>query len=211
MGQKINPKSLRLPLTKDWQSHWFSPKKQYTSRLIQDFKIRRLIKQKLGEVAGLDRIIIKRQADEITADLYSSRPGIIIGRQGKGIQDLKEWLINQLTEKSGGRAKINLQIIEIKIPDLQAELVAQNIGYQISKRVYYKRAVKQAITKMMQAGAKGVKVQVSGRLGGSDIARTEKFGQGSIPSTTLRVKIDFAVHHAQTTYGTIGIKVWIHK
>lgn len=205
MGQKIHPDSIRLILTKNWNSKWFASKKDFANFLIEDIKIRKAILNQYGANSGIAKIIIERNPQELTLNIHTSKPGVLIGRQGKGINDLKALLakINKL--------KIRLNIIEIKNPDMIAQLVAANIGQQITKRISYRRAMKQAIEKTMQAGAKGVKIMASGRLSGAEIARKELMSQGTIPSSNLKKNIDFAIFHTKTTYGIIGIKVWINK
>lgn len=205
MGQKIHPDSIRLILTKNWNSKWFAGKKDFANFLIEDIKIREAIHNQYGANSGIAKIIIERNPQELTINIHTSKPGVLIGRQGKGINDLKALLakINKL--------KIRLNIIEIKNPDMVAQLVAANIGQQITKRISYRRAIKQAIEKTMQAGAKGVKIMASGRLSGAEIARKELMSQGTIPSSNLKKNIDFAIFHTKTTYGIIGIKVWINK
>ncbi|TSC93391.1 MAG: small subunit ribosomal protein S3 [Candidatus Berkelbacteria bacterium Licking1014_7] len=209
MGQKVNPISIRLPLNKNWRSIWYAKGKVYTEFLIQDAKIRKAIAEKVGPSAGIDKIIIKRSADEIKVQIHTSKPGLLIGRQGQGINDVKSFILKKVFKNQ--KTNLHLEIMEYKKPELSATIVAENIGYQISKRMHYKRAIKQAIAKTKDAGAKGIKVQVSGRLAGKEIARSEKYQQGQIPTSTFRANIDFSVYHAQTTYGTIGIKVWIYK
>ena len=204
MGQKIHPNSIRLSLTKDWNSKWFANKKDFANFLIEDIKIRQCILNHYGLNSGISKIIIERNPQELILNVHTSKPGILIGRQGKGINDLKE-LLNKMN-----KLKIRLNVIEIKKPDLIAELVAANIGQQITKRISYRRAIKQAIEKTMQAGAKGIKVVASGRLQGAEIARKETMSQGTVPSSNLKKNIDFAIFHTKTTYGIIGIKVWIH-
>lgn len=203
MGQKINPISLRLGIQKNWTSRWFA-KKDFSKNLIEDIQIRQLIQKNLGGRGGVDKIIIERDQKQITLNIHTSKPGVIIGRQGKGIDALAELL----KQKLGHPVKIN--IIEVRKSDLSAQIVAENISIQITKRMPYRRVVKQALERTMQSGALGIKVQVSGRLNGGEIARSEKFSDGSIPSTTLDAKIDYALVHAMTTYGIIGVKVWIY-
>lgn len=210
MGQKINPISYRLQINKKWKSLWYKPKADFKDSLIQDIKIRELVNTKVGEQASIEKIIIKRNARDVKIEIHSSRPGILIGRQGQGIKDLKKFLINKLA-MPGQKSKLDIDVMEIKNPDSVAQLVAQNIGYQLTKRIYYKRAVKHAMTKVMQSGVTGVKIQISGRLGGAEISRSEKYIDGPVPTSTLRANIDFAIYHSQTTYGTVGIKVWIYK
>lgn len=205
MGQKIHPDSIRLTLTKNWNSKWFASKKDFGNFLVEDIKIRSAIFNQYGTNSGIAKIVIERNPQELTLNIHSSKPGVLIGRQGKGINDLKILLskINKL--------RIRMNIIEIKNPDMLASLVAANIGQQITKRISYRRAIKQAIEKTMQAGAKGIKVIASGRLNGAEIARKETMSQGTISSSNLKKNIDFAIFHTKTTFGVIGIKVWINK
>lgn len=209
MGQKVNPTSFRLPIVKNWNSRWFAGR-DYAKYLIEDFRLRTAIEKKLGVNAAVEHIDIERNRDTITIRIHTARPGVIIGRSGQGINDLKDYLINSLY-KGQPSGKIKLEIIEIKVPELSASLVAQNIGSQLSRRISFRRAVKQAVEKTMAKGAKGVKVCVSGRLGGAEIARTEKFGAGSVPLGNLRADIDYHIYHARTTFGVIGVKVWIYR
>lgn len=209
MGQKVNPISLRLTLNKKWSSKWFD-KVNYRTNLIEDIKIRDFCKKKLGTNAAIALIEISRNQNHIRIDIHSSRPGVIIGRSGQGITDLKTGLIREILHNRKP-STININIIEIKIPELSAELVAQNIGNQISHRIAYRKAAKQAMEKTMQRGALGIKIQVSGRLNGAEIARSEKFNKGSVPLGNFKANIDYAICHAQTTYGVIGVKVWLYK
>lgn len=205
MGQKISPLSIRLRFIKTWKSKWFATRSEYAKYVLDDSRIRKTVKEKYGDNSGIRDIIIKRNPQEINLDIQTSKPGILIGRQGKGVQDLKKLLENKTS------SKIHLNIIEIKKPDLEAPLVAANIGNQITKRMPHRRAAKHAIEKVMNAGAKGVKVMVSGRLRGAEIARRETYSQGAMPLSSINKNIDYAIHHAQTTYGVIGVKVWIYK
>ena len=202
MGQKINPKSIRLGLRKNWDSQWFSDKK-YCDFVIEDYQIRKSVSEKLPKGAIGD-VKIERRTGEVNVNVHTSRPGIVIGRSGQGTIDLKNMLQKKIKDK------INVNIIEIRKPELHACLVAQNIAYQLEKRVAFRRAMKQAIQRAIEAGAKGIKVKVSGRLGGADIARSETLSAGSIPLQTFRAEIDYSCVDAITTYGTIGVKVWIY-
>lgn len=204
MGQKVNPTSLRLALNKDWQAKWFAPK-AYKDFLIEDVKIREIIKNNLPK-AAVGKIDITRNNREIIIAIYTSRPGIVIGRSGEGTDRLKK-LINKVVSK--GEVKIN--IFEIKNPETNAILIAEIIALQIEKRIAFRRAVKQAISKAKAKGVLGIKIKVSGRLNGIEIARSETFSFGPMPLQTLRSKIDYAKVDAYTTYGVIGIKVWIYK
>lgn len=215
MGHKVNPISLRLQINKNWQSKWFADR-DFASKLAGDIQIRKALAVKLGKSAGVASTEIIRDQDTIKLVIRTSKPGILIGRSGQGINDLRAYLVkhcpNLRNPKTGLAAqKIEIEIVEVKTPDLTAEVVAQNIAYQIEKRLPYKRAVKQAIGKAMDAKAKGVKVAVAGRLGGAEIARREHYGAGSVPLGRLRADIDFSHVDALTTYGIIGVKVWIYK
>jgi len=214
MGQKVNPQSFRLPLNKEWQSKWFG-KHDFAANIAEDNEIRGAITKKFGKTAGIGRVEILRDRDSITINIHTSRPGIIIGRSGQGINDLRISVIKNAqtfrTRSSNELPKIKIEIVEIKNPETHAQLVAENIALQLEKRIAYKRAVKMAISKAMEARAKGVKIQVSGRLNGAEIARSEKYGESSVPLGRLRADIDYGYAMALTTYGTIGIKVWIYK
>lgn len=215
MGHKVNPKSFRLPITRDWQAKWFG-KHDFSMNLISDIEVRKALQNKFGKTAGVSRVDIARAQGVVKVVIHTSKPGIIIGRSGQGINDIKFAIIKNcpsLRNPSTGLAKekIEIEILEIKTPDLEAEIVAQQVAYQIEKRIAYKRAIKQAIGRTMDARAKGVKIAVSGRLNGAEIARREHYGQGSVPLGRLRADIDFAKVDALTTYGIIGVKVWIYK
>lgn len=207
MGQKINPISNRLPLTNAWQSRWFGGNK-FREYLVADFKIRDFIKKKLNN-AGVRLITIIRSRDKISIEIITSKPGLVIGRGGQGINDLKALLQKEFYPK--GTPVVRIDIVEDRNPELSAELVAQNIGNQIERRIPYRRACKQTLEKTMTKGAKGIKIIVSGRLNGAEIARTEKFQDGSIPLSRFKIDIDYAVYHARTTYGVVGVKVWINR
>ncbi len=209
MGQKVNPISLRLPIEKNWTSKWFA-KRDFAIFLIQDLKIRDFIAKKLGTNASVEKVEVLRNRDNITVKVYSARPGVIIGRSGQGINALKEAVEKEIF-KNQPKQKIRLEIVEIKSPEMSAPLVAQSVGSQISRRVGYRRAVKQALEKTMAKGAKGIKIRVGGRLNGAEIARNEKFSAGTVPLGNLRAIIDYSIFHAVTTYGVIGVKVWIYK
>lgn len=215
MGHKVNPKSFRLQINKNWQSKWFATR-DFAKKLTSDIEIRKALAKRFSKISGVASVEIIRDQDSIKVVIATSKPGILIGRSGQGINDLKLYLVKScpsLRNSNTGMAntKIDLEIVEIKNPDLSAEIVAQNIAYQIEKRLPYKRAAKQAIKKTMEAKAKGVKVALAGRLGGAEIARREHYGAGSVPLGRLRADIDFAQVDALTTYGMIGVKVWIYK
>ena len=203
MGQKVNPYGIRLGINKTWSSRWFS-KKEYTKLLHQDLEIKKYVEKKLKN-ASISKINIERAAKKLRLSIYSSRPGIIIGKKGADIETLK----NDLSKMSN--LEVFLDIKEIRKPEVEARLVAENIATQLEKRISFRRAMKKAVQSAMRLGAKGVKVVCSGRLGGAEIARTEKYHEGSVPLHTLRGDIDYATAEAETTYGICGIKVWINK
>ena len=206
MGQKVNPVSFRMGMSQSWKSKWFSDK-NYVVYLKQDVLMRRYLKKKLKD-AGVSRIEIKRSADDMTLVIYSSRPGIIIGRGGTGIEDLKKDLIKRFVKD---QKKLNISIEEIKKPMLSSGIVLQGIIDQVEKRMPYRKVMKKTIERVMEAGAKGVKIKLAGRLNGVEIARKETLGKGRLPLHTLRANIDYSRGAAATTYGAIGIKVWIYK
>jgi small subunit ribosomal protein S3 len=203
MGQKVNPNGIRLGINKTWSSRWFS-KKQYSTLLHQDLEIKKYVKEKLKN-ASISKVNIERAAKKLRISIYSSRPGIIIGKKGADIESLK----NKLTILSN--LEVFLDIKEVRKPEVEAKLVAENIATQLEKRVSFRRAMKKAVQSSMRLGAIGVKVLCSGRLGGAEIARSEKYHEGSVPLHTLRSDIDYATAEAATTYGICGIKVWINK
>ncbi|NCF75117.1 MAG: 30S ribosomal protein S3 [Xanthomonadaceae bacterium] len=211
MGHKINPKLFRLHSIYTWDSSWFSEKK-FSKFLRDDILIKEYIKEKLKDM-GIAKISIKRSGDSFELDVYSSKPGMIIGRGGAGIENLRKDIIKRFFKNAQTKNKtvINLNIKEIKSPNLSAELVAQSIVADLEKRILFKRAMKQAIEKIKKAGAQGAKVKLSGRLNGVEIARTESLSYGSLPLHTLRANIDYAFKIANTTYGVIGVKAWIYK
>ncbi len=203
MGQKVNPYGIRLGINKTWSSRWFS-KNEYTKLLHQDLQIKKYVEKKLKN-ASISKINIERAAKKLRLSIYSSRPGIIIGKKGADIESLK----NDLSKMSN--LEVFLDIKEVRKPEVEARLVAENIASQLEKRISFRRAMKKAVQSAMRLGAKGVKVVCSGRLGGAEIARTEKYHEGSVPLHTLRGDIDYATAEAETTYGICGIKVWINK
>ena len=203
MGQKVNPHGIRLGINKTWSSRWFS-RSDYTKLLHQDLKIKEFVEAKLKS-ASISKINIERAAKKLRISIFSSRPGIIIGKKGADIESLK----NTLSKMSN--LEVFLDIKEIRKPEVEAKLVAENIATQLEKRISFRRAMKKAVQSAMRLGAKGVKVVCSGRLGGAEIARTEKYHEGSVPLHTLRGDIDYATAEAETTYGICGIKVWINK
>ena len=204
MGQKVNPHGARVGVIFDWSTRWYAGKKDFANNLIEDFKLRKMLKEKFYST-GISRIDIERSASRMTVTLFAGKPGMIIGRSGKGIEDLKAEV-----EKFVGHA-VNIRVMDVKMPDADAQLIAENIAQQLEKRIAFRRAMKQSILRANKAGAKGVKIAISGRLGGADIARTEHYHEGSIPLQTLRADIDYGFAEAKTTYGRLGVKVWVYK
>ena len=204
MGQKVNPIGIRLKINRTWDSVWFAKKNNYGSYLIEDFKIRNYIKKNIIN-SGVSEIIIERSSKKCTVSIHTSRPGFVIGKKGSDIEKIKG-KISKITSN-----EVILNIKEIKKPETNSYLVAENIAQQLVKRVSYRRAMKRAMQSALRLGARGIKVSISGRLGGNEIARTEWLREGSIPSHTLRADIDYAEAEALTTYGILGIKVWIYK
>ena len=206
MGQKVNPHGARVGVILDWSTKWYAGKKDFSNNLVEDYNLRKMLKSKKElENAGISRIDIQRPASKVQVTVYTAKPGVVIGKAGAGVEALKKE-IETFTGK-----QVALDIIEIKNPDTDAQLVAENIAQQLEKRISFRRAMKQTIGRAMKAGAKGIKTTVSGRLGGADIARSEGYHEGSIPLQTLRANIDYGTAEAKTTYGRIGIKVWIYK
>ncbi len=203
MGQKVNPVGLRVGIIRDWESKWYAGK-NYADFLLEDIKIREYLKKKLKDSA-VSHIDIERTADRVNVMIHTAKPGIVIGKGGAEVDAIRKQL-TKMTNK-----KINISISEIKNPELDAILVAENIAQQLEKRISFRRAMKQAIQRTMRAGAKGIKTAVSGRLGGAEIARTEGYSEGTVPLHTLRADIDYGTAEAHTTYGLIGVKVWIYR
>ena len=203
MGQKVNPHGLRVGVIKDWDSRWYADA-EYADYLVEDYNIRKFLKKKLYS-AGVSKIEIERASDRVKVILYTAKPGVVIGKCGAEIEVTKKEL-SKLTDK-----KVLVDIKEIKRPDRDAQLVAENIAQQLENRVAFRRAMKSCIGRTMKTGAKGIKTAVSGRLGGADIARTEFYSEGTIPLQTLRADIDYGFAEADTTYGKVGVKVWIYK
>ncbi|MBX6352457.1 MAG: 30S ribosomal protein S3 [Thermoflavifilum sp.] len=204
MGQKVNPVGLRIGIIRDWESRWYAEKKEYQELLHEDLKIRNFLAQRLKD-AAVAQIEIERAANRVNVIIHTAKPGMVIGKGGQEVENLR----NQLNRLTGKR--VHISISEVKSPDLCAKLVAENIAQQLERRVAFRRAMKQAIQRVMRAGAKGVRVQVAGRLGGAEIARTEGYSEGTVPLHTLRADIDYALAEAHTTYGRIGVKVWIYR
>ena len=204
MGQKVNPVGARVGVIRDWSTHWYANKKDFANNLIEDYKLREMLKNKLM-AAGISRIDIERAANKVRVIIFTAKPGIVIGKGGAGIEQLKKEV-----ETFIGKP-VSLDINEVKAPEMDAQLVAENVAQQLEKRVSFRRAMKQCIGRSMKAGAKGIKMQCNGRLGGAEIARSESYNEGSIPLQTLRANIDYGFAEAKTTYGRIGVKVWIYK
>ena len=204
MGQKVNPKGLRVGIIKDWEGKWFADKRNYSNFLIEDVKIREYIKRKLYQ-AGISKIQIERAANRIKVSIHTAKPGIVIGRGGAEVDALRK----QLDKMTGKQVHVN--IVEVKTPDTDAQLVAENIASQLEKRIAFRRAMKQTVQRSLRMGAKGIKIACSGRLAGAEIARTEWYSEGKVPLHTLRADIDYGFAEANTTYGKIGVKVWIYK
>jgi small subunit ribosomal protein S3 len=207
MGQKVNPIGIRLGITREWVSKWYAGKKQFPAHVHTDFRVRAFLRKRLAE-ASVSRIFLERAAKKVNITIQTARPGIVIGKKGEDIEKLR-----QETAKLLGMSvsDVRLNIAEIRKPELDSQLVADSIAQQIEKRVMFRRAMKRAVMSTMRSGALGVKVRVSGRLNGSEIARTEWYREGRIPLHTFRADIDYGLAEAQTTYGVIGIKVWIFK
>ncbi|MDS1030424.1 30S ribosomal protein S3 [Bacillota bacterium LX-D] len=203
MGQKVNPKGLRIGIVKDWDAKWYAGK-EYAGLLLEDIKVRRYIKKALYQ-AGISAVEIERAANRLKVAIKTAKPGIVIGRGGTEVEKLRKSL-----EKMTGR-QVSVNIVEIKKPEIEAQLVAENVASQLERRISFRRAMKQAVTKAMRIGAEGIKISVSGRLGGAEIARTEWYSEGKVPLHTLRADIDYGFAEADTTYGKIGVKVWVYK
>src|SRR5271170_2308387 len=204
MGQKVHPGGLRVGVIHDWKSNWMVSKKEFAGALLEDLKIRQHIVGKLSH-AGLSDILIRKDKQRITIDIYTARPGIVIGKSGVEVDALRKE-VHALTKKN-----VHININEIKRPELDAKLVAQSIAEQLQNRVSFRRAMKRSLASAMRSGAKGVKVQVSGRLGGAEMARTEAYSDGRVPLHTMRADIDYGFYEARTTFGRIGVKCWVNK
>lgn len=204
MGQKVNPKGLRLGIIRDWEGKWYADKKNFTELLHEDIKIRRFIKKKLF-AAGISGVQIERAANRVKIFIRTAKPGIVIGKGGAEVENLRQQLV-KLTGK-----QVSINIVEIKVPELDAQLVAENVAAQLEKRVAFRRAMKQMVSRSMRMGAKGIKIACGGRLAGAEIARTEWYSEGKVPLHTLRADIDYGFAEANTTYGKIGVKVWIYR
>lgn len=204
MGQKVNPHGLRVGVIKDWESRWFANKKDFGDTLVEDYNLRKTLKKQLA-AAGVPKIEIERDASKVRIHIHCAKPGMVIGKGGSEIEKLRL----QCEKMLGKNVAIN--IVEVKSPDMNAQLIAESIAQQLEKRISFRRAMKQAIGRAMRFGAKGIKTQCSGRLGGAEIARSEMYHEGTIPLQTLRADIDYGFAEAATTYGIIGVKVWLYK
>jgi small subunit ribosomal protein S3 len=203
VGQKVHPKGLRIGIIKDWDAKWYS-QKDFKKLLHEDFKIRKFVKEKLY-ASGISRVEIERAANRVKINIFTAKPGIVIGRGGAEVENLKK----QLETMTG--KKVNINISEVKKPELDAQLVAESVAASLEKRIAFRRAMKQSVSRSMRMGAEGIKIMCSGRLAGAEIARTEWYSEGKVPLHTLRADIDYGFAEANTTYGKIGVKVWIYK
>lgn len=205
MGQKVNPHGLRVGVINGWDTQWYADKKNFSDNLIEDYKIRKFLKEKYY-LSAVSKIEINRAAGKVIINVHTAKPGILIGKAGAGVEQMKAEVVKICKDKN-----VNINVIEVKRPDADAQLVAEGIAAQLEKRVSFRRAMKQAMSRTMKAGAKGVKTMVAGRLDGAEIARSEHYHDGSIPLQTLRADIDYGFAEAHTTFGVIGVKVWIYK
>jgi small subunit ribosomal protein S3 len=205
MGQKVNPISMRLQVNKDWRSKWFAPKKDYANYLTQDLTVRRMIDKKVGLRGAVNKVDIERSPNMVTVTIHTAKAGVVIGRGGAGAQELKA----NISRIYGTQVRVNIE--EVKKPELQAKLVAENIASQLERRIAFRRAIKSSAGATMRAGAKGIRIEVAGRLNGAEMSRREKTIEGSVPLHTLRADIDYGYVRAQTIAGVIGVKVWIYK
>jgi small subunit ribosomal protein S3 len=205
MGQKVNPIGFRLAVTKEWRSKWYSSKKDFATNLLSDMNIRKYLKDKLAG-AAVSRIVIERAWNSVRVTLFTARPGLVIGKKGQEIDRMN----SELSALSSGK-QVKVDIFEIKSPELDAQLVAENIALQLERRIAFRRAMKRSVQTAMELGADGIRVRCSGRLGGADIARSEQYRQGKVPLQTLRVNIDYGFAEARTVYGIIGVKAWVTR
>ncbi|MPM49648.1 30S ribosomal protein S3 [bioreactor metagenome] len=205
MGQKVHPHGLRVGVIKDWDAKWYANSKNFADNLVEDNQIREYLKERLF-TAGISKIEIERAAKRVKINIHTAKPGMVIGKGGQGIEDLKVQLKNIVVDKN-----VLINIVEVKAPENNAQLMAENIAAQLEKRISFRRAMKQTIQRAMRTGVKGVKTACSGRLGGAEIARTEQYHEGTIPLQTLRADIDYGFAEADTIYGKIGVKVWVYR
>jgi small subunit ribosomal protein S3 len=205
MGQKVHPHGLRVGVIKEWDAKWYADKKNFADNIVEDYKIRKFVKAKTA-IAGVSKIQIERAAKRVKLNVFTAKPGMIIGKGGQGINALKAEIQKMVTEKT-----VLINIVEVKQAEADAQLMAENVALQLEKRISFRRAMKQTIQRAMKSGVKGVKTTCSGRLGGAEIARAESYHQGTIPLQTLRADIDYGFAEANTTYGKIGVKVWVYR
>ena len=205
MGQKVNPNGFRVGIISDWNTQWYANKKDFGKFLLEDYKIREFVKKKYY-ACGIPKITIERSTAKVTVNVFTSKPGVLIGVKGAGVEQLKKEISDIVKSKP-----VSINVMEVKRPDMDAVLVAESIAAQLEKRASFRRAMKQALGRVMRSGAKGVKIMVGGRLDGAEIARSEHYHEGSIPLQTLRADIDYGLATAHTTFGAIGVKVWIYK
>lgn len=205
MGQKVHPHGLRVGVIKDWDAKWYADKRNFADNLIEDNKIREFVKRRLFQ-SGISKIEIERAAKRIKLNIFTAKPGMVIGKGGSGIEELKKNLVSMVGDKT-----VLINIVEVKGAETDAQLMAENIAAQLEKRIAFRRAMKQTIQRAMKQGVKGVKTECSGRLGGAEIARSERYHEGTIPLQTLRADINYGFAEADTTYGKIGVKVWVYK
>lgn len=205
MGQKVHPHGLRVGVIKDWDAKWYADNKNFADNLVEDNKIREFVKRRLYQ-AGISKIEIERAAKRVKLNIFTAKPGMVIGKGGSGIEALKKDVVTMVSDKT-----ILINIVEVKSAETDAQLMAENIAQQLEKRIAFRRAMKQTIQRAMKQGVKGVKTSCSGRLGGAEIARAESYHEGTIPLQTLRADIDYGFAEADTTYGKIGVKVWVYK
>lgn len=204
MGQKVDPRGLRLGIVRDWDAKWYAGRKGFSNLLLEDVKVREFVKKKLFN-AGVSRIHIERAANRLRIAIHTAKPGVVIGRGGTEVEVLRKE-VEGLTGK-----QVSINIVEVKTPELDAQLVAENVAAQLQRRIAFRRAMKQAVSRSMKLGAKGIRIAVAGRLAGAEIARTEWYSEGKVPLHTLRADIDYGFAEANTTYGKIGVKVWIYR
>jgi small subunit ribosomal protein S3 len=204
MGQKVNPHGLRVGIIKDWDSKWYAPDHKFGDTLVEDYKIRKYLKKKLF-VSGISKIEIERKANRVFIKIFTAKPGMLIGKGGVELEKLRASVVALINKD------VSLNVMEVKPVEMDATLVAENIAAQLEKRISFRRAMKQSMQRTMKFGAKGIKTAVSGRVGGAEIARTEHYHEGTIPLQTLRADIDYGFAEADTTYGKLGVKVWIYK
>lgn len=205
MGQKVHPTGFRLAVNKDWRSKWYAPESDFADQLHSDLSIRQYLREKL-QMAAVSKVVIERAWNSVRVTLHTSRPGLVIGRKGSEI----ERMTNDISQRCGG-AQVKIDIFEIKQPELDAQLIAENVAVQLERRISFRRAMKRAVQTSMDFGADGVRIRCAGRLGGADIARSEEYREGKVPLQTLRVPIDFGFAEARTTWGIIGVKCWINR